>query len=137
MRQRAALRDRIERLEQRRKVRPFPRITLGIHGRTEAEAIGCEAFLGHAAIHFVRLPDEPLPALIERAYATTGALSVRLAYTARHSAAERVSEPSAYPSGPETSDGTPEAVPGVGKAASRAELIRMAAIPIPPERWVD
>jgi hypothetical protein len=86
---------------------------------------------------FPRLAGERIADLYQRAFAATGALTVATLYNARQSAAEGQGEASCYATSGPAPEAVESAVPGVGRLASRDELIRMGAIPLPtPERLI-
>lgn len=128
IRNNATLKARIERLEKRTSTRRFPRMTFGLFDRDDSEIIGAEAdIVGSAPIRIMRQPDEATSALIERAYATTGALSVRIVYQARQIGQERDYEASGSPSSAKVAERAPSAVPGVGVRATADQLRRLGA----------
>ena len=136
---RQSLRARIERLETRKIGCNFPRLTFILFDRDEADIVGAEAdFVGSSPVYVIRQPDEPIGELIERAYSISGALSVILAYSAQegrsatHAARTPQIAPDEAPAKPD-----PYALASIGRVASRAELERMGAIPLPgPERLI-
>ncbi len=142
IRHNANIRARIVRLEQRKKARQFPRMTFGLFDRDDSEIIGAEAdIVGSSPIHVMRLPDEATSALIQLAYNVTGALSLRIVYAqARQSAAEREERRSAAHAAPDTvmASGGPEidpdALAGIGRRATDAELWASGCTRGPPER---
>ncbi|MEJ7776454.1 MAG: hypothetical protein WKF52_03505 [Sphingomicrobium sp.] len=145
IRNNATLKARIERLEKRTSARRVRRMTFGLFDRDESNIIGVEAdVVGSSRPYVMRQPDEATSALIERAYNVTGALSLRIVYAqARQPRQEREDRRSATHAAPDTltaSDGLPSdpyALAGIGRAASKDELIRMGAIPLPcPERLI-
>lgn len=128
---RQGIRTRLARLERQRERRPFPRRVFGIYDKEDADVIGVEA----EGVTVLRQPGEPLADLHGRAFALSGALCLFSLY-ARQSATERDNGPSGYRTPAAVPENASRAVAGVGRVASREELVRMGAIPISPERLV-
>lgn len=136
MARRTGLRSRIERLEAQRSRRPLPRLVLRLCPQEDAgEIVGFQV----GNLHVVRKAEETVADCAARAFALAptvpfiAAVHAKRPRTARErdereEAARCPAEPLAASGGP------PEPVAGVGRVASRAELERFGAIPIPPER---
>lgn len=130
MARRSGLRTRLARLERRKKVRAFPRVVFGIYDHADADITGVEA----DGVTVPRLSGETISELHRRAFVMTGALNAASLYSTARAASERKSEPPTYPTRTDQPERTPRAVPGVGREASRDELIRMGVIAVPAER---
>lgn len=125
-----ALAARVRRLENQRDRRPFPKRVYGIFDKEDADVIGVEA----EGVTVLRQPGQLVADLHAHAFAMTGALCLFSLY-ARQSATERDEGPSGYPTPAPAPERAPRAVAGVGRVASREELIRMGAIAVTPE-WL-
>lgn len=127
----SGLRTRVKRAEKRLgRHKPLPTIVTRVYPEEQpGEVIGMEG----AGIAVMRGAGEPLGQLQVRAATLTGARILRTLY-----AAPAVkSEPVRAPAPP------PEAVPvdawalaGIGRQATRQELIEMGALAVPPERLI-
>lgn len=125
-----ALRARIERLEARKIAKRFPRIVLHVGDREEADLIGYRLQSG---LSVMRAPEEALEALRARCWSLEPSLTLAALYRPATAPQTDLAEPSAPLPAAEP---WVEPVAGVGRRATRAELERMAAIAVPPERWV-
>lgn len=134
------LRRRIERVEHRNRNRhrkPLPTIIATIHpDELPGPIIGVEGYNGQR----VRLkPGESIEQLQRRAIATLPGRMLRTCYRA---APGRVREPIGHPSAStpmialEAAPWPSVGDPGVGRVASRDELVRMGVIAGPPENFV-
>lgn len=131
MRLNVTLRRRVERVEKRQRERtPLPTIIMGIYAEEQPGPIlGIE---GNGKLLRVEA-GQSLAELKRIAAATLPGRFLRIAYGAAGAAPELAGEPSA-PAPINAPVAAPRAVPGVGRMASREELIRMGAVPVPPER---
>ena len=127
------LRTRVKRLEKRLgRRRPLSTIITGIYPEEQPGPIIGIAGDGKR----VRLKaGETLRELKARAVAELPGRFLQVLYAAT-AASERASEPSPAPTPADAPEAAPRPVPGVGRVASRDELIRAGAIPVPPERIV-
>ena len=125
-----ALKSRLARLEQRTVHRPPPRIVFHVHGRTDGELRGFQTSEG---VVVMRMPGEALSALKGRAWSLTSGLALTALYAPLAAPETGPAEPIAAPA---TEPWPAEPVPGIGRVASRAELIKAGAIPVPPERLI-
>lgn len=119
-----SLAGRIGRLERRHDRRPFPRRVFGIYDHSEDEVFGVEADgvtvlraacrLAWPRLHHDRraMPVQPLYGSPER-----------------HRARRRGAR---YPKRRPAPDDAPRPIPGIGREATRDELVRMRAISAPP-----
>lgn len=132
---RAGLRRRLEKLESKRLAgRPKLRVIHAIADFDPEAMVALEA----GSVVVERLPSEPLAVFQARAWeiAGSGFLAARYAASER---AEQVETARPFPVAPEApiaalSD--PFALAGIGRTATQAELIGMAAIRVAPERLV-
>jgi hypothetical protein len=108
----------------------LPRITLALYGRTADEIIGYRA----GKLVAMRTPGEPLAELQDRAWALGSAFMLEALYRPENRPSA-VAVPSALPPVP-AEQADPFALAGIGRRASREELERMGAIPVPPERLI-
>lgn len=125
---RTRVKRRLKRLGNRK---PLPTIITGIYPEEQpGEVIGMEG-LGVAVM---RAAGEPTAALAARAAALTGARVLKTLYAAPLPKFEPVPAPAPRPA--EAVPVDPWALAGIGRQATRQELIEMGAIAIPPERLV-
>lgn len=127
-----ALKSRLAKLEQVKVRRFAPRLVYKIYGRDDRSLIGFETSEGIAVM---RSALEPLEALKERAWELTSGVTLSALYAPVTAPETDNTEPLALPSLPEPSD--PYALAGIGREATREELIRMGAIRIPQERPIE
>lgn len=130
MRRRAGLLTRLERVERRKRAKRFPRIVLHVGEREEAEIIGYQA--GNVTL-LRNGPIEPLGELQARAWGLGSTAALFALYVRPTAPESKVAEPIAAPPAAEP---WVEPVPGVGRRASRDELIKAGGIPVPPERLI-
>lgn len=130
-----ALRERIARLERQRDRRPFPRVIFGIYDKEDADIIGFAGDRAGTRIDVMRLAGEPLEACEARAWELVGSPSLFTLYSPASARQSSVAAPAHAPA-PEPAPVDPFALAGVGKRASRQQLIQMGVIPVPPERLV-
>lgn len=144
MARRSGLLERVKRLEERRKSRPLPRIVLAMRGTIDGHIIG---YAGNG-VSVLRGDNEAAADCAARCFQLTGAAMLQTLYSAegRQSAASAEDalspipsrpEPVAASDGPENEPSDPFALAGIGRKASRAELERFGAIPIPAERHLN
>lgn len=135
----AGLKARIGRLEREQRIRPMPRIVLSLRAADEADIIGYE---GNGVV--VLRGDESAEACCHRAFVITGAVILATKYSpeGHRRAEEREWEalPTLPASKPPIESDAPEIDPwelaGIGREATRDELMRMGAIRLPPERLI-
>jgi len=125
-----ALKSRLAKLEYQTVHRVPPRIIFHVHGRTDDELRGFQTSEG---VMVMRMPEEALDALEGRAWGLTNGLTLAALYAPLATPETELAEPSAAPLAEHWSV---ESVPGIGRVASRAELIKAGAIPAPPERMI-
>lgn len=132
MPRRTGLRTRLARLELRASRRkPLPVIVAAIHSdEAPGEVLGMEG-LGVAVM---RAAGEPTAALAARAATLTGARILKTLYGPSPAKIEPVAPAPARPA--EASPVDPWALAGIGRRATRQELIEMGALAVPPERIV-
>lgn len=125
------LRTRVKRLEKRLgRRKPLPAIITGIYPEEmPGEVIGIEG-LGVAVM---RAAGEPLGQLQARAATLTGARILKTLYAAPAASAAPAPAPAPVP---EAAPVDPWALAGIGRQATRQELIEMGALAVPPERLV-
>lgn len=125
------LRTRVKRLEKRLgRRKPLPTIVTGIYAEEmPGEVIGLEG-LGVAVMRAV---GEPLGQLQARAATLTGARILKTLYAAPAVKIEPVPAPAPVPSAVPVD---PWALAGIGRQATRQELIEMGALAVPPERLI-
>ena len=141
---RAGLRTRLARLEREGQARSLPLVISNVYDHFEAEVIGYRGQSGNTWVSCLRGPGETLAALQDRAFATIATINLAAIY----SADARQSEPDDdLPPSPVTglsvfaspcvgNPTDPFALAGIGRRASRAELERMGALPVPAERII-
>lgn len=125
------LRTRVKRLEKRLgRRKPLPTIVTGIYPEEQpGEVIGMEG----AGIAVMRAAGEPLGQLQARAATLTGARFLKTLYAAP---AVKIEPFAASAPPPEAVPVDPWSLAGIGRRASRQELIEMGVIAVPPERIV-
>lgn len=126
---------RLRRLERRQDRRPFPRVIFRIFDTPTESIIGYEGERDGTRLTILRQPGEALETLQARAWELVGSPFL---FTLYGPTSVRQSDAPAPPDAP-----APEPAPvdlfalaGIGRRASRDELIRMGAISVPPERLV-
>lgn len=118
---------RLKRLGNRK---PLPTIVTGIYSEEQpGEVIGMEG----AGIAVMRAAGEPLGQLQARAATLTGARILKTLYAPPAVKIEPTPDPAPVPSAVPVD---PWALAGIGRQATRQELIEMGALAIPPERIV-
>lgn len=132
MRSRTTMLARIARLEQQRNRLFAPRLILKLHGKSDDEVIGFKTASGLVAM---RTPGEALDALQARAWELGASVVLETLYRPENRPSVDVAEPSAPPVPPAEPE-DPFALAGIGREATREELIRMGAIRVPPERLI-
>lgn len=133
---RQGLRTRLERLERQRNRRPFPRVIFGIFDKEPDEVIGYEGSSGGTSMTILRQPGEALETLRARAWQLVSAPTLFTLYGA-FPARQSISPPPPHAPAPPPAPGDPWALAGIGREASREELTRMGAVPVPPERLIE
>lgn len=125
------LRTRVKRLEKRLgRRKPLPTIVTGIYPEEmPGEVIGVQG-LGVAVM---RAAGEPLGELQARAATLTGARILKTLYAPPAVKSEPVAAP-VRPS--EAAPADPWALAGIGRQATRQELVQMGALAVPPERLI-
>ena len=128
----AILRRRLDRLEVQRKQRRVPRTVAHIFGNDPETIIGFLGDAGGARIHVWRAGGEAVSACLARAWREIASSSLFALYPA-----PAVALPPVAPLAPVAAPvAAPKSLAGIGRTATREELIRMGAIAIPPERLV-
>lgn len=130
-----ALKERIARLERQRDRRPFPRVIFGIYDKEDTNIIGFAGERAGNRIDVMRVAGEPLAACEARAWELVGSPSLFALYSPASARQSDVPAPAHAPA-PEPAPIDPFALAGIGKRASRQQLIEMGAIPVPPERLI-
>ena len=125
------LRTRVKRLEKRLgRRKPLPTIVTGIYPEEQpGEVIGIEGL----GVTVMRAAGEPIGQLHARAATLTGARILKTLYAAPAVKIEPVPTPAPVPSAVPVD---PWALAGIGRQATRQELIEMGALAVPPERIV-
>lgn len=133
MNRHSGLLNRLRRLEARRKTRrAMPVIIMGIYSEEQpGPVIGIEG----GGVRVRRKEGEPIEALRARAAAEIPARFATMLYGAPTARQSAVPAPAATPA-PQPAPVNPWALAGVGRQATQEELVRMGAIPVPPERLV-
>lgn len=129
------LKARIARLERQRHRRPFPRVIFAILDKQPEDVIGYEGDRTETRLTILRQPGEPLEALQARASELVGSPHLFTLY-APSPARQSGNLAPAPTATPEPALVDPWALSGMGREASRDELIQMGVIPVPSERLV-
>lgn len=110
----------------------MPTIIMGVYPEEQSGPIvGLEA----GGVPYRLKLGEALAALQRRVADATPARMIRTLYGAPRTAPERHSEPARHLTSAAAPVSPPEGVPGIGRIATREELIRLGAIAVPPERF--
>lgn len=132
---RTGIRTRLARLEKRLFARrPFPAVFMAVYpDANPAPLLGYEG----NGMRVMGEPGEPLGELQARAATLTGARFLCALYGPEMAAPAPVATPRTPPAMWKPAPGPdPWALAGIGRKASRAELERMGAIAVPPERLI-
>ncbi len=124
---RTRVKRRLKRLGNRK---PLPTIVMGIYDNSGAEVIGLQ---GNGVAVMRAGPQEPLGTLASRCATLTGARVLKTLYARSLPKIEPVAAPAPAP---EAVPVDPWALSGIGRQATRQELIEMGALSVPPERIV-
>lgn len=126
---RTRVKRRLKRLGNRKHL---PTIVTGVYDNPGAEVIGLE---GNGVAVIRAGQQESLGALASRCATLTGARVLKSLYAPSLPKIEPVAPAPARPA--EASPVDPWALAGIGRKATRDELIRMGAIAVPVERHID
>lgn len=137
---RVGLQARLDKLESKRRTGTrFRRVIYGVFGASVEDAIGFQA----GNVHYMRADGESAHDAAQRAFESgSRVIGVILPLLGSGGAQEGVEalEPSQSPTDAPDACGAaprdPFALTGIGRRASRAELVRMGVIANPPERLV-
>ena len=131
----AALKSRLVRLELKSQARRLPRVIAYIYDMKPSEIVGFRGGGTFGENQCDRASGEAVNDLASRSFDLVGSTFLAAVY-ARHSAGGEDSTASPSPTAPSASDRAPADLGGIGRRASRAELERMGALPVPPERII-
>ena len=134
----AALKSRLVRLERKSQARRLPRVIAYIYDMKPSEIVGFRGGGTFGENQCERQPGESLNDCAARAFDSVGSTFLAAEYPRPSAAEDDLPHPpsSDDPSGSDGSDRAPADLGGIGRRATRAELERMGALPVPPERQI-